>query len=173
MAKRQPVYRAFPPGDLIREEIEYRGWSQNDLARIMGRPLQAVNELINGRKAITARTARELEAALGPDAQFWLNMETSYRLYKEAQADPEISARASQIKSKVRAMVRPSAAEPTRSKVRAMVRPSAAESIGSKVRSQMKPRDVGPAMRGDIVGHGGGAGGKPARDRVRVKVKKK
>jgi HTH-type transcriptional regulator / antitoxin HigA len=96
MAKRLPKYEAFPPGDLIRREIEYRGWSQSDLAQIMGRPLQAVNELINGRKAITARTARELEAALGPDAQFWLNMETSYRLYKEGQADPEIRARAKQ-----------------------------------------------------------------------------
>jgi addiction module HigA family antidote len=96
MAKRRPAYQAFPPGDLIREEIEYRGWSQNDLAQIMGRPLQAVNQLINGRKAITARTARELEAALGPDAQFWLNMETSYRLYQESQADPEIRVRAKQ-----------------------------------------------------------------------------
>jgi addiction module HigA family antidote len=161
MAKRQPAYRAFPPGDLIREEIEYRGWSQNDLAQIMDRPLQAVNELINGRKAITARTARELEAALGPDAQFWLNMETSYRLYKEAQADPEISTRARQIKSKVSAMVKP----------------SAAKSIGSKVRFQMKPRDVDPLMRDDIVGCGGsGARGKVSPDRVRVKrvrVKKK
>jgi addiction module HigA family antidote len=161
MAKRQPVYRAFPPGDLIREEIEYRGWSQNDLARIMGRPLQAVNELINGRKAITARTARELEAALGPDAQFWLNMETSYRLYKEGQADPEISVRAREFMSEVHATLRPSATEPIKSKVRAMAR----------------PRDVDPGMRGDvIVGHGGGARGKLSRDQVRAKrarVKKK
>jgi HTH-type transcriptional regulator / antitoxin HigA len=96
MAKRKPKYEAFPPGDLIREEIEFRGWSQADLAQIMGRPLPVVNQLINGRKAITARTARELEAALGPDAQFWLNMETSYRLYKEGQADPEIRVRARQ-----------------------------------------------------------------------------
>jgi hypothetical protein len=32
MAKRRPKYEAFPPGDHIREEIEYRGWSQGDLA---------------------------------------------------------------------------------------------------------------------------------------------
>ena len=90
MARRKPKHEAFPPGDLIREEIEFRGWTQADLAKIMGRPLPVINQLINGRKAITARTARELEAASGPDAQFWLNMETSYRLYKEAEADPEI-----------------------------------------------------------------------------------
>ena len=156
--KQKPNYVCFSPGNLIRRELEYRGWSQNDLAQIMGRPLQAVNQLINGRKAITARTARELEAALGPEAQFWLNMETSYRLYKEAHADPEISARAKQyaesVRSKVRAMVEPSATEPNRSKIRARVRPSAA----------------GPDMRDDlVVGHGGGARGKPARNRVRVK----
>ena len=94
MAKRKPKYQAFPPGDHIREEIEYRGWTQGDLARIMGRPVQVINEIINGRKAITARTARELEAALGPSAELWMNLETSYRLYKEGQADPEIAVRA-------------------------------------------------------------------------------
>jgi HTH-type transcriptional regulator / antitoxin HigA len=94
MAKRRPNYEAFPPGNYIREEIEYRGWSQGDLARIMGRPVQVINQIINGSKAITARTARELEAALGPDAQTWLNLETSWRLYIEAKADPAIAARA-------------------------------------------------------------------------------
>jgi addiction module HigA family antidote len=96
MAKRAPKYEAFPPGDLIRREIEYRGWTQGDLARIMGRPLQVINQIINGSKAITARTALELEAALGPEAQFWMNLETSWRLYVEAKADPQITVRAKQ-----------------------------------------------------------------------------
>jgi HTH-type transcriptional regulator / antitoxin HigA len=96
MAKHRPKYEAFPPGDHIREEIEYRGWTQGDLARIMGRPVQVVNQIINGRKAITARTARELEAALGTSAETWMNLETSYRLYKEGKADPEITIRAKQ-----------------------------------------------------------------------------
>ena len=89
-----PNYEAFPPGNYIRQEIEYRGWSQSELARIMGRPVQVINQIINGSKAITAKTARELEAALGPDAQAWLNLETSWRLYIEAKADPAIAARA-------------------------------------------------------------------------------
>ena len=38
MAKLGPSYEAFPPGDLIRRELEYRGWTQDDLAQIMGRP---------------------------------------------------------------------------------------------------------------------------------------
>jgi addiction module HigA family antidote len=92
----KPRRQAFPPGDHIREEIEFRGWTQGDLASIMGRPLQVVNQIINGKKAITARTAYELEAALGPSAETWMNLETGYRLYQEGQADPEISARARQ-----------------------------------------------------------------------------
>jgi len=85
---------AFPPGDFIREELEARGWTQSDLAEILGRPFQTVNAIINGRKAITSRTARELEAALGPSAQFWMNLETSYQLHKESEPDPEITVRA-------------------------------------------------------------------------------
>ena len=73
---------------------EYRGWTQGDLARIMGRPLQTINQIVNGKKAITAETARELEAALGPQAQFWMNLETSWQLYQAKQPDPEIAVRA-------------------------------------------------------------------------------
>jgi addiction module HigA family antidote len=94
--KRKPRRQAFPPGDHIREEIEYRGWTQGDLATIMGRPLQVVNEIINGKKAITARTAYELEAALGPSAETWMNLETSWQLYRAARPDPEIAVRAKQ-----------------------------------------------------------------------------
>ncbi len=87
---------AFPPGDHIREEIAYRGWTQADLANIMGRPLQVVNEIINGKKAITARTAYELEAALGPSAVTWMNLETSWQLYRAVRPDPAIAVRAKQ-----------------------------------------------------------------------------
>jgi HTH-type transcriptional regulator/antitoxin HigA len=92
--KRRPVAEVFPPGDVIREELEARGWTQSDLAAILGRPFQTVNAICNGRKAITPQTARELEAALGPSAEFWMNLETSYRLHKQRDVDPEITARA-------------------------------------------------------------------------------
>jgi HTH-type transcriptional regulator / antitoxin HigA len=94
--KRKRRHEASPPGDHTREEIEYRGWTQGDLATIMGRPLQVVNEIINGKKAITARTAYELEAALGPSAETWMNLETSWQLYRAARPDPEIAVRAKQ-----------------------------------------------------------------------------
>lgn len=72
---------AIPPGEYLTEEIEARGLSQKELARQMGRPLNAINEIINGKKAITADTALQLEEAM-PEipARFWLNLETDYRL---------------------------------------------------------------------------------------------
>jgi HTH-type transcriptional regulator/antitoxin HigA len=68
---------AIPPG----EYLEARGISQKELARRMRRPLNAINEIINGKKAITAETALQLEAVM-PEipARFWLNLETDYQL---------------------------------------------------------------------------------------------
>lgn len=74
---------AIPPGEYLAEEIEARGISQTELSRRMGRPLNAINEIINGKKAITAETALQLEEVM-PEipARFWLNLETDYRLTK-------------------------------------------------------------------------------------------
>ena len=72
---------AIPPGEYLAEEIEARGISQKELSRRMGRPLNTINEIINGKKAITAGTALQLEEVM-PEipARFWLNLETDYQL---------------------------------------------------------------------------------------------
>ena len=74
---------AIPPGEYLLEEIGARGLSQKELAKRMGRPLNAVNEIINGKKAITVETALQLEEVM-PEipARFWLNLETDYQLTK-------------------------------------------------------------------------------------------
>ena len=68
------------PGETLEERLSDRGWSQRDLADVLGRPVQAVNEIITGKKAITPETAVALSGALGNCAEFWLNLESSYRL---------------------------------------------------------------------------------------------
>lgn len=83
------------PGDILRMELEARGWSQVDLAEVLGRPVQAVNEILKGKKAITPSTARGLEDALGTKAEFWLNLETQFRLAQEQETDDLVSRRAS------------------------------------------------------------------------------
>ncbi len=54
--------------------------SQAELARRMGRPYQVVNDIVNGRRPVTAATALLLEQVLGLPAHFWLIREADYRL---------------------------------------------------------------------------------------------
>jgi HTH-type transcriptional regulator/antitoxin HigA len=84
----------FPPGDFLREEIEARGWTQAKLAEVLGRPLQTVNAIINGKKAVTPQTAVELAAALGTSAELWMNLEQAYQLSRVEGPDPGIVERA-------------------------------------------------------------------------------
>ena len=74
---------AIALGEYLAEEIEARGVSQKELAGRMGRPDNAINEIVNGKKAIMAETALQLESVIqGIPAQFWLNLETNYKLTK-------------------------------------------------------------------------------------------
>jgi addiction module HigA family antidote len=54
--------------------------SQAELARRMRRPIQGVNEIVLGKKAITAETALGLEDVLGTPAHFWLRLEADHQL---------------------------------------------------------------------------------------------
>lgn len=74
------------PGELLAEELEAREMTQKELALAMGRPPQAINEIVRGKKAITAETAVQLEHALGIKAQFWMNLQTSYDIKRVRQA---------------------------------------------------------------------------------------
>ncbi len=70
-----------PPGEGIQVELEARGWTQRQLAKKMRRPVQAINEIIRGKRQITAETALELASALGTSAEMWIGMEARYRLF--------------------------------------------------------------------------------------------
>lgn len=78
---------AIPPGEYIAEVLEEYGMSQAELARRMGRPAQAVNEIVKGDKVITPDTALQLEKALGLPAAFWLGLESQYQLTKARQIE--------------------------------------------------------------------------------------
>jgi HTH-type transcriptional regulator/antitoxin HigA len=86
--------QAFPPGEYLREELESRGWSQGDLAKIIGRPIQLVNQIINNKKRITAETALALSAALGTTAELWVNLQSGYDLLMARKPSPTIAKRA-------------------------------------------------------------------------------
>ena len=88
--------RAVSPGRIIRRELDERGWEQKDLAAIMGRPPQAISEIIRGRKRITPETAIQLAEAFGTSPELWLNLESTYRLHlarRRRQDDDEVARR--------------------------------------------------------------------------------
>jgi HTH-type transcriptional regulator/antitoxin HigA len=85
---------AFPPGEYIRRELAKRGWSQLDLADILGRPAQVVNEIVAAKRSITPETASGLGDAFGTSAQVWLSLEASYQLSRVSMRDDAVSRRA-------------------------------------------------------------------------------
>src|SRR4051812_41633368 len=93
MSNRIPA-EVFPPGEYIRDLLEERNWTQADLAEVLGRPVQAINEIIVGKKAITPDTAQALGEAFGTGPDFWLNLESAYRLSLARTEGGEIARRA-------------------------------------------------------------------------------
>lgn len=86
---------AIPPGEYLREVLDDCEMSQADLARRMGRPVQAINEISKGAKAITPETALQLEQVTGVPAHIWTGLEEEYRLTrakKEERAQLEREA---------------------------------------------------------------------------------
>ncbi|MCO5218857.1 MAG: helix-turn-helix domain-containing protein [Thermomicrobiales bacterium] len=76
---RQPA-EVFPPGEFIKDTLEDRGWTQEDLAEILGRHASAVAELISGKRELNVEWARGLAEAFDTSPQVWLNLESAYRL---------------------------------------------------------------------------------------------
>ncbi len=68
------------PGEILQEELAARGWTQKHLAETMRRPLQLVNNIIHGRAGISAETALDLAEVFETSAQFWMNLDSQYRL---------------------------------------------------------------------------------------------
>ena len=83
----------YPPGVLLKAELAIRNMSRRQLAEAMQRPVSAVHEIIRCKKAITPRTALDLERALEIPAHVWMRLETDYRIHKERQKEREVVAR--------------------------------------------------------------------------------
>lgn len=74
------------PGYFLRENLEDLGITQYRLAKTIGVPRRRINEIILGRRSITADTAVRIGRALGTTAEFWLNLQRHYDLRIAAAA---------------------------------------------------------------------------------------
>jgi HTH-type transcriptional regulator/antitoxin HigA len=82
------------PGTFIKLELEARGWSQRDLAFIVGQTEQQLNPLLSGKRAITPDMARLLADAFDIPAQFFANLQSQYDLANAKEPDPAAHTRA-------------------------------------------------------------------------------
>lgn len=72
------------PGEILMEEfLEPLQVSQNRLAVAIGVPPRRINEIVHGKRRITADTALRLARYFGTTDRFWLNLQTRYDLEVE------------------------------------------------------------------------------------------
>src|SRR5260370_8599944 len=82
------------PGEYIKTELQERGWTQADLALILGKHTPAIKEVVQGKRAISPEMAVALGTAFATGPEMWMNRETEYRLSLLSREAPEIARRA-------------------------------------------------------------------------------
>jgi addiction module HigA family antidote len=97
MAKVKFGFTPTHPGEVLKDEIEYRKISQRKLAEKMGISYKVLNDLLNGRRTLTAPTAMMFEAALDIPADSLMRLQMKYNLQK-AQEDQTLMNRLRQIR---------------------------------------------------------------------------
>jgi len=85
------------PGEMIKDEVEYRGLSQKKLAAEMGMSPSLLNEILNGRRRVSTEYALLFEAALGIDAELWIRLQADYDM-QVAKSDKSFMERLAKIK---------------------------------------------------------------------------
>jgi len=69
------------PGEILREDVlAPLGMSVNQLAKALAVDASRLNDIVRGRRGISADTALRLSRYLGTTAEFWLNLQKSYEL---------------------------------------------------------------------------------------------
>ena len=95
--KLSPVH----PGEVLLEEfLEPAGLSQYRLAKDISVPPRRINEIVHGKRGVTADTALRLARYFGTTPRFWLNLQAQYDLDVETdrlgrRLDHEVTAHAS------------------------------------------------------------------------------
>ena len=90
-------FRPYHPGELLKEELEYRHLSQKAVAKQLGLPYTAFNEILNGKRPVTTDFALYMEAALGVPAYMLVGMQADYNL-QVAKKDKSVLDRLAQIR---------------------------------------------------------------------------
>jgi HTH-type transcriptional regulator/antitoxin HigA len=94
MDTRMPA-EVFPAGEYLADELAAREWSQADFADIVGRPVQWVSEIVNGKKEITPEAATQIAVALGTSPETWLRLQSAHQLWRLSRDEDQVAKAAS------------------------------------------------------------------------------
>jgi addiction module HigA family antidote len=82
--KRAPTH----PGEILAEEfLNPMGLTQAEAARRMGMSTNRLNELVRGKRGVTAATAIRLAGLLGTSPELWLNLQATWDLWQAYRAE--------------------------------------------------------------------------------------
>ena len=85
--KRPPTH----PGEmLLKEFLEPAGITQIQFSQHIGWTYARLNEIINGKRGVSADSALTLSEALGNTPQFWLNLQRNWELWHALQNHKEV-----------------------------------------------------------------------------------
>jgi len=90
-------YTPTHPGEVLKDEIEYRKLSQRKLAEQMGISYKVLNDILNCRRPVTTQTAMLFEAALEVPADSLMRLQLKYNM-QQAAADPSFMERLKQVR---------------------------------------------------------------------------
>jgi addiction module HigA family antidote len=86
MTRETDRMQSIHPGEILMEDfIEGFGITQNKLAVALGVPPRRINEIVHGKRGITADTAMRLAKYFGTSAEFWMNLQAHYELRTQAR----------------------------------------------------------------------------------------
>jgi HTH-type transcriptional regulator/antitoxin HigA len=83
-------FKLFPPGRFITDRLEYRNWSQEELATVLGITPTHLSQVMKGDSPLTYDMAQRLGATFDTSAQYWTNLYLGYVQWKDG-ANPELT----------------------------------------------------------------------------------
>lgn len=96
----QDPFEPTHPGELLAEELEARGLTQKKFAETLGVPYSQLNEVINGKRALSSELALKIEAATGTKAYIWIELQAQYN-YWTARRNKKLSVALEKIRHAV------------------------------------------------------------------------
>ena len=95
--KKLKAAKKFGPGYFIKEQMEIRGWVQEELAEVIGLSPKHLNSILLDKQPLTIENAKKLASAFHLSPQYWLNLDNDYRLWLgqgQKEQTTEIEAKA-------------------------------------------------------------------------------